>query len=74
MICPECQAEIPYSSIFCNKCGQKLGTCRKCQKMNPPGSKFFLACGYPMDEALASDKPTQSRMRNGSRSRRCFRI
>ena len=46
--CPNCGAQIPAGSKFCNQCGAKIGggvTCPQCGTQAPPGSKFCPNCG-----------------------------
>ena len=46
--CPNCGAQIPAGSKFCNQCGAKIGggvTCPQCGAQVPPGSKFCPNCG-----------------------------
>jgi class 3 adenylate cyclase/tetratricopeptide (TPR) repeat protein len=50
MTCPECQAENPAGSRFCNQCGAALAiVCPACEASNPPGSRFCNRCGRPTD-------------------------
>lgn len=49
--CPNCGADVPAGSKFCNNCGQKLVTESKCPNCGadvPPGSKFCNNCGQKL--------------------------
>lgn len=49
--CPNCGADVPAGSKFCNNCGQKLVAESKCPNCNadvPPGSKFCPNCGQKL--------------------------
>jgi len=62
MICSKCQAELPDSAKFCNKCGNSLIIkCPKCSTENPPDSFYCLDCGNelrkPGDEPVDYSQP-----------------
>jgi len=49
--CPNCGADVPAGSKFCNNCGQKLvaeSKCPNCGVDVPPGSKFCPNCGQKL--------------------------
>lgn len=49
--CPNCGADVPAGSKFCNNCGQKLvaeSKCPNCGADVPPGSKFCNNCGHKL--------------------------
>ena len=49
MRCPQCQAENPPGSRFCNACGTRLVlVCPACQHPNRPGNRFCNACGQAL--------------------------
>lgn len=51
MKCPNCGADIPANSAFCNGCGWKVTvaakgrTCAKCGAAIPEGDRFCSVCG-----------------------------
>ena len=52
--CPECGAKNENGSVFCEKCGQKLGNsdnskCPKCGAKNKNGTVFCQKCGNKMN-------------------------
>lgn len=69
MFCPNCHAEIPAGSRFCNVCGQKIeqpmagsqmggaGTCTRCGGPLQPGQVFCTNCGMRVQEAAPEPAP-----------------
>ena len=52
-ICPKCGALADDGSVFCAKCGAKLGEkifCQECGTEVKPGSDFCQACGAPLSK------------------------
>ena len=51
--CPNCNAQAPAGSKFCNNCGHKLAQEAKCPNCSAdvvPGSKFCNNCGHNLSE------------------------
>src|SRR5687768_6053639 len=49
MKCPQCQANTPDGSRFCNQCGAPLAVvCEACTTPNPLGSRFCAQCGFAL--------------------------
>ena len=47
MKCPNCKKEIVDMTLFCPKCGYKIGTmksCPHCGTLNPQDAKFCTKC------------------------------
>ncbi|MEM9488824.1 MAG: zinc-ribbon domain-containing protein, partial [Myxococcota bacterium] len=58
MRCPECDAEIPERSKFCNACGTALPRpCPQCGHENPGRAKFCSECGYRLAPPSQSARP-----------------
>ncbi len=70
--CPNCGAEVPYTSAFCNACGTRMPVrqtsqaqpantiqCGNCGAFVPLGYKFCTTCGSVMNAAPA---PAESPM------------
>ena len=48
-VCPNCKAQLPAGSKFCNQCGAKLGAkCPSCGADVKPGSAFCSKCGQKL--------------------------
>lgn len=65
--CPNCNAEVPYTSAFCNACGTKMPVhkksmpqaantlkCGNCGAAVPLGYKFCTTCGNVMNTELSN--------------------
>jgi ribosomal protein L40E len=49
ILCPECGAQNPKNSKFCNGCGKNLASvCTKCGKSNPLNSSYCGQCGFAL--------------------------
>ncbi len=49
IVCPNCKAQIPAESKFCNHCGTKIGSkCPACGADTVPGSAFCPECGQKL--------------------------
>lgn len=49
MLCPNCNAQIPNGSKFCNHCGSKINDkCPNCGADIPQGSSFCSECGQKL--------------------------
>lgn len=47
--CPQCHAQLPQGSKFCNCCGTKIiSDCPNCGAQVTPGSKFCSECGQAL--------------------------
>ena len=60
-ICPKCGALADDGSVFCAKCGAKLGEkifCQECGTEVTPGSAFCQACGAPLTKTAEKSLKT----------------
>lgn len=64
--CPNCGAEVPYGSSFCNTCGMKIANlpsiqdtstvlCKKCGNEMPEGYKFCTVCGTAISMEVSEE-------------------
>lgn len=74
--CPQCNAEIPMNSLFCNVCGVKIenrltesitpdkGICKKCGTSIEEGQLFCTNCGTKVaaDDIPALEEGTEGRV------------
>src|SRR5262249_32934149 len=72
MQCPNCAAEVPEASRFCNRCGAPLPVrCRECAHSNAAGSRFCANCGARLAvdrlTAVATSGPEPSHLGAGER-------
>lgn len=65
IICPNCNAEIPASSIFCNSCGAKIEkpleipnvrVCRQCGNPLAEGQIFCSSCGTRVEVVYEEER------------------
>ncbi len=82
--CPNCGAEVPYTSAFCNSCGTKIPQrvvsqvvpdncmqCSACGAFVPMGYKFCTTCGNVMGEPAAQPAAPAQDVPAGNGMKKC---